>query len=176
MKTTLRRILDWSPCGQEPGSDEGWDKLLRYLGKTEADDEPLPLLTILESNGLVDALWALRAVDGHEEEIRALVCDCALRVRHLWEMPEIVRQYLETRGVSLKMEASDAAGRAVRAAQLAAARDAGSTVWRAAAGLAGGAAEEEAWCAAAAAAASGAAHAEHEWQKQRFIQMCEGAS
>ena len=35
--TTLNRIREHKPCA------EGWQKLLRHLGKTEADDEPLPL-------------------------------------------------------------------------------------------------------------------------------------
>jgi len=37
--------------------------LLSGLGKTQADDETLPLTRILEINGLDDALWALRCVD-----------------------------------------------------------------------------------------------------------------
>ncbi|QRZ14694.1 hypothetical protein JWJ88_17165 [Paracoccus methylovorus] len=51
--TTLRAIRAASPC------DEGWIKLLKHLGKTKADDEPLDLLTVLNSNGLDDALWVL---------------------------------------------------------------------------------------------------------------------
>ena len=66
MKTTLAAIREHSPCA------DGWAKLLRHLGKTSADAEPLMLLTILESNGLDDALWCLRAVDGHKREIRLL--------------------------------------------------------------------------------------------------------
>lgn len=37
-------------------------KLLSYLGKTQPDDEPLPLVTVLDSNGLDDAIWCLRHV------------------------------------------------------------------------------------------------------------------
>jgi hypothetical protein len=59
--TTLNKIRQHSPC------KDGWGKLLRSLGKTEADDEPLSLITILDSNGLDDALWCLRAwIDGAE--------------------------------------------------------------------------------------------------------------
>ena len=57
--------------------------MLSHLGKTEADDEPLSLLTILESNGLDDALWALRAVEGYDREIRLYAVWCARRVEHL---------------------------------------------------------------------------------------------
>lgn len=53
--TTLNEIREHAPC------KEGWEKLLSHLGKTKADDEPLHMLTILESNGLDDALWCLRA-------------------------------------------------------------------------------------------------------------------
>ena len=51
MKTTLNKIRKHSPCA------DGWQKLLTSLGKTKADDEPLSLLTILDSNGLDDAIW-----------------------------------------------------------------------------------------------------------------------
>ena len=51
MNTTLNLIRSHRPC------PEGWEKLLGHLGKTKADDEPLSLATILESNGIDDALW-----------------------------------------------------------------------------------------------------------------------
>lgn len=60
MQTTLNKIKLHSPC------EDGWKKLLNHLNKTEADDEPLELRTILESNGLDDTLWAFRAVDGKD--------------------------------------------------------------------------------------------------------------
>ena len=50
MKTTLNKIRKHSPCAQ------GWAKLLATLNKTKADDENVSFLTILESNGLDDAL------------------------------------------------------------------------------------------------------------------------
>ena len=62
MKTTLNEILKYNPCSQN--SDKGgWGLLLKNLNKTEADDEPLDLITILESNGIQDAVWALRCFD-----------------------------------------------------------------------------------------------------------------
>lgn len=60
MKTTLREISQHDPCST------GWNSLLAHLGKVEADDEPLPLLKVLESNGVVDTLWCFRAVHGHD--------------------------------------------------------------------------------------------------------------
>ena len=75
--TTLNKIREHDPCS------DGWKKLLKRLGKTEADDEALSLLTILESNGLNDALWCLRACDGIEKEARLYAIACARRVQHL---------------------------------------------------------------------------------------------
>jgi hypothetical protein len=77
MKTTLKKIRACSPCS------DGWTKLLSNLGKTKADDEPLAITTILDSNGLNDALWCLRAVDGHQREMRLFAVDCARSVQHL---------------------------------------------------------------------------------------------
>ena len=51
--TTLNRIRAAGFC------ESGWRKLLAHLGKTAADDEPLALLTVLDSNGLDDVLWVL---------------------------------------------------------------------------------------------------------------------
>ena len=77
MKTTLNKIRKHKPC------TDGWEKLLSYLGKTKADDEPLSLLTILDSNGLDDALWCLRAVEGYDREIRLYAVWCTRQVQHL---------------------------------------------------------------------------------------------
>ena len=75
--TTLNKLRAHSPCAA------GWRQLLAHLGKTEADDEPLPLSVILAGNGLDDALWALRAVDDIDREARLFACDCAEAVAHL---------------------------------------------------------------------------------------------
>jgi len=80
MKTTLNQIREHSPC------TDGWEKLLKHLGKTKADDEELTILTILDSNGLDDALWCLRAVEGHDIEKRRFAVFCAKQVEHL--MPD----------------------------------------------------------------------------------------
>lgn len=72
IETTLNAIHAHKPCVG------GWKKLLKHLGKTKPDDEPLPLLTILESNGVEDALWCLRALGPeHHKFIVALACDMA---------------------------------------------------------------------------------------------------
>jgi hypothetical protein len=81
MITTLNQIRSHKPCR------EGWEKLLRHLGKTTAADEPLPITAVLESSGLDDALYCLRAVEGREREIRLYVTWCARQVQHLMTDP-----------------------------------------------------------------------------------------
>ena len=84
MKTTLNAIRKHRPC------ESGWRKLLKNLGKTQADDDPLSIVTILDSNGLDDALWCLRAVEGHDREIRLYAVWCARRVQHLMTDPRSI--------------------------------------------------------------------------------------
>jgi hypothetical protein len=79
MKTTLNKIYSHNPC------ECGWKKLINYLGKSDPDDEPLKIKTILESNGIKDAIWALRAVDGHDREIRLFACWCACQSLDIFE-------------------------------------------------------------------------------------------
>ena len=79
--TALNKIREHEPC------IDGWRKLLTHLNKAQADDEPLALATILQSNGLDDALWCLRAVDGHEKEVRLYAVWCARQVQHLMKDP-----------------------------------------------------------------------------------------
>ena len=77
MNTTLNKIRVHAPC------KSGWEKLLAHLGKTKADDEPLAITTILDSNGLDDAFWCLRAVEGYDREMRLYAVWCARQVQHL---------------------------------------------------------------------------------------------
>ena len=80
---------------------------------------------------------------------------CALDVAHLWDMPEDVRQYLETGDESVRSAAETAAWTAARAAAEAAAEAAGEAAIRAAAWTAA----EAAACSAAWTAARSAAEA-----------------
>ena len=75
--TTLKRIRAHQPC------EHGWRKLLAGLGKTEADDEPLPYARIVEINGINDALWACRAEPQYAKEWRLFAVWCARQVKHL---------------------------------------------------------------------------------------------
>ena len=86
MKTTLNQIRACKPCGLKPdrnGVLRGLCLLMHNLGKTETDDEPISIITILESNGLDDALWCLRAVPGFDREKRLYAVACARDVPHL---------------------------------------------------------------------------------------------
>ena len=77
--TTLNRIRGASPC------EDGWRKLLTHLGKARADDEPLDLLTVLDSNGLDDALWVLSFAMPDDRLARHFQAWCAEQVVHLFE-------------------------------------------------------------------------------------------
>jgi hypothetical protein len=79
MTTTLNKIKAHSPCVN------GWNNLLNHLGKTQADDEPLSIATIIKSNGIRHAVWALCAVEGKDKEIRLFAADCAESVLHIYE-------------------------------------------------------------------------------------------
>ena len=111
MQTTLNKIRSHHPCVS------GWKKILTYLNKTEADDEPLSISTILKSNGIDDALWALRAVDGYDKEIKLFAIWCARQVQHLMKDQrsinslDVAEKYLACSAVleEVKMAAADAA-------------------------------------------------------------------
>ena len=148
--TTLNTILCYAPCGQDPADGTGWWLLLNAVGKTEADDEPLALLTILDSNGLDDCIWALRCLGPeHEHWVRLFARECASDVLHLWDAPQVVKDYLATGDESIRAAARDAAGAVARAAAWSAA---GSAAWSAAGAAAGSAA----WAAVGSAARSAA--------------------
>ena len=126
LTTTLNAIRVHEPCV------EGWGKLLAHLGKTGPDDEPVTLATILDSNGLDDALWALRCVTGHDRAIRLYAVWCARQVQHLMTDPRSLRalDVAERHADGLTTDAElDAAGAAARAAARAAA---GNAAWAAA--------------------------------------------
>ena len=120
MYTTLNRIREHRPC------TGGWETLLKHLGKTQPDDEPLSLLTILDSNGFDDTLWCFCAVDGFEKERLLLGIGFARDVEHL--MPAESKKSLDVfdryaNGLATQDEfetAREAAREAARAADAAA--------------------------------------------------------
>ena len=92
MTTTLRKIRAAGPCGTqlEDGQRVGYLKLRHHLGKGHGDNTPVDIATILDSNGLDDARWCLRAVDGHAREKLLYAYWCARQVPSLMGDPSSV--------------------------------------------------------------------------------------
>ena len=133
MKTTLNKIREHSPC------TSGWEKLLSYLGKTKADDEPLSLVTIIDSNGLDDAIWCLRAVEGKDKEIRLYAVWCVRQVQHLLtdkrslDALDVAERYANGDATDAELTAAWAAARAAAWGAAWSTRDAASAAaWAAA--------------------------------------------
>ena len=149
--TTLRLLREHHAC------EDRYTVLRKALPPRYGSNTPIPISRILESNGLDDALWALRAM-GNDQALerdsfcRLLASDYAEHVLHLYE-----RRYP---GDTRPRQAIDVARRFVVGeateeelnAAIAAAIDA---AWRAA-GAAAGAAARAAWRAAIAAARAAA--------------------
>ena len=115
MQTTLEEIRAHSPCV------DGWTKLLAHLGKTKPDSEPLALSTVLGSNGLSDALWCLRAVEGFEREMRLYAVWCMRQVQHLLTDPrslkaiEVAERFANGRASEAELASASSASYAVSA-------------------------------------------------------------
>jgi hypothetical protein len=134
MQTTLNRIKLHSPC------EDGWEKLLNHLYKTQSDDEPLELRIILESNGLDDTIWALRAVEGKDNEIRLFAADCAELVLPIYE-----KRYPDDSRPRMAIQAArDYANGLITLEEVAAA---GAAAWAAVGDAAWDAARDAAWAA-----------------------------
>jgi hypothetical protein len=135
MQTTLNKIKEHSPC------KDGWEKLLNHLKKTQSDDEVLQLRTILESNGLGDTIWAFRAVEGKDKEIRLFAADCAEMVLLIYE-----KDYPDDKRPRLAVQAArDYANGLITLEQL---TSAWAAAWAAAGDAAGAAARDAARAAA----------------------------
>ena len=165
LTTTLNRIREHSPCR------EGWEKLLKGLGKTAADDEPLAFSKIAEINGLDDALWCCRAEPQEWETWRLFAVWCGRQVQHLMTDPRST--------AALDVAERHANGNATDE-ELAAAWDAArAAVWDAAWDAAWAAARAAAWNAARAAdraaARAAAWDAARDAQKSKFIEMVDAA-
>ena len=159
--------------------ENGWEKLLKHLGKIEPDDEPLHLRTVLDSNGAADCIWCFRALPDFEAVRKPLVSvvnKAAWRGLPIFERKrpgdDRVRKCLETTdrwlaGNATLGEAQEAAREAWEAADAAVA-----AAWEAwAAADAAWAAVAAAW--AAADAAWAAAWAAADAAKERKIQAAD---
>ena len=164
--TTLSRIRDEEPC------KNGWEKLLAHLGKTAADDEPLDLLTVLDSNGFDDAMWVLSYAMPEDRLARHFQAWCAEQVLPIFEAACPGDMRVRDQIAMLRNDAASdaervAASDATRVAALAtawaardaarvAARDAAWAATRIAALVTAWVASDAAWAASDAGAASDA--------------------
>jgi hypothetical protein len=80
LHTTLKLCKEHEACA------EGFKKLKKSLGKGHSKTDLIPLTHIIESNGLQDALWALRAtVEDSDYLAREFAIFCARQVLPLYE-------------------------------------------------------------------------------------------
>lgn len=136
MFTTLNKIREHGPCGMNPREVPltGFCKLRAYLGEGFDPDAPVAITTILDSNGLDDALWCLRATTGYDRELRLFAVWCARQVQHLMTDRRSIN--------ALDVAERHANGQATDSELHAAWDAAGDAAW-AAAGAAAGAAQEK---------------------------------
>ena len=149
-------------------------KFLRESLKDVKDDEPINLLTILETNGLDDALWALCATAENCDKVaRLMAADFAEQVIPIWKKysqdkrPELAikaaRDFAEGRITRDELTAALAAAGDAAVAALDAAGDAAWDAWDAARAAAG----DAAWAARDAARASARDAARAAWDAAR---------
>jgi hypothetical protein len=95
LTTTLKSVYDHCTPGHED-----WARLLKNLGKKEADDEPLTLIQILKADGIQAAIWMLLAADGRKNAIRLFGCYCARQAlpvfEHVYSYNPALRLAIET--------------------------------------------------------------------------------
>ena len=154
--------------------------------------DPVSIRSILESNGLDDALWAFRCIDNADKDndVRLFAVWCARQVEHLMtdqrskDALNVAERHANGQATDEELYAArDAARDAARAAARDAARDAAraaawDAAWDAARDAAWDAARDAAWAAAwdAAwdAARDAARAAARAAQKDMLIKMLEG--
>jgi len=194
LQTTLNIIRADSPCGDR------WAKLLESLPADIDHDTRIYFSHILESNGLSDAIWALRCVMPEEEkdrdrEARLLACDYAKSVLHIYEATysddhrprdciEVARRFSSGIATSKELTAALTAARDARddataaawagaeTAALAAALTAANDAARAAELTAGKDAARSAWGAASAALLAAKSDAESIQEAQFIARFC----
>ena len=187
--TTLDEIKAAGPC------QDRWRHALRNPAvKKICADTPITVRQIVETVGLNDALWCLRAMPGHDDKWRFFAVSCARRVQHLMLDPrsvaalDVAERYALGQATDEELAAASDAARdaawaaraaawaSARAAARAAASDAAwAAAWAAASDAAWAAASDAAWAAAWAAAsdASRRSDAERAWQAAELIRICE---
>ena len=151
LSTTFAKLKEFGAC------ESGYKKLATHLGGITkyGRDKPINLLTILDSNGIEDCLWALRAaIESDRDKIaRMFACDCAEAVLPIFESekpddprPRKAIQTARDYAVGLATQEQLAAA---RVAAWDAARDAArDAAWAAAWAAARDAARDAVWAAA----------------------------
>ena len=138
--TTFNLLREHGAC------ESGYRRLAKSLGgiDTYGRDTPIPLTAVLDSNGLDDALWCLRATtEPCDKFARLLAVGFALEVQHLMTDPrslaalDTAERYAQGRATDAELAAANiaaniAANAAANAAAGNAARDAGAAAWAAA--------------------------------------------
>jgi hypothetical protein len=89
--TTLAEIREFGPCA------EGWRTLTTELGDDYGAGTPLALARIVETNGIADALWAVRTQS--HADIVDLACRYAESVAALNPDPRVQAAIDAARGV-----------------------------------------------------------------------------
>jgi hypothetical protein len=182
--TTLNQIREHEPCA------DSWRKLLKGLGKAEADDKPLPFSRIVEICGIDDALWAMRSCPEYDREWRLFAVWCARQVQHLMSDPrsiaalDVAERFVNGNASRNELNAAEGAAAACDSARDTAwpvaaacdfARDAAWSVARGSAWAAArGAAYSAAWAAAGSAAGSARTAAEgsaRDAQRKKFLEI-----
>jgi len=190
----------FNKCHEAGAYPEGYRKLAKALGGVNkyGKDTPIPLSKIVESNGLLDAIWTLRCTLEPSKDIQIeFASTCAEHVLHFYEDKypnddrprkaiEAARACITDKSQAVWAAARDVARAAARAAWEAAgaaaeadaeaawaaaeaAAEAAEAAAGAAAWAAGDAAGAAAWAAARAAAEADAEADEREWQTKTFL-------
>jgi hypothetical protein len=169
MMTTLNEIKKFCPS-KKIWEQLLWKKLLKGLGKTKSDDEPLLFSEILRINGFGDALWCLRAAPKeYDNKMRLFAVSVARNVQHLMkdqrslDAIDVAERY--AKGNATEKELAEA-----REAATAAAWHESREIWAAVESAAGSAAE----AAKAAVEAAAGYDTDRNWEEEQFLKMVNG--
>ena len=134
----MNTVLKWQPAGKQVGKQavttlaklreanackRGYDLIANAVGRDFTGD--IPLIKILEVNGVADCIWALRTVDGGSELAIAIAIYCVEQVKSndevwmLWAtnwMSGVDRTAATARTNAATVNATDAARNAAAAA------------------------------------------------------------
>jgi hypothetical protein len=178
MMTTLNEIRKYLPC------EDAWEKLLKGLGKTQSDDEPLLFSDILRINEFQDALWCLRAAPReYDNKMRLFAVSVARHVQHLMkdqrsiDALDVAEKYAKGEVTKEELSSAESAAKAAWAAAVAAEAATRAAAWAVAAEAATWRAAEASAVAARAAAeaeSKAAYDKERKCQEEQFLKLVNG--